>query len=300
VEPGTAPGSETTLGATPTTPSRRWADSNGSATTHDLRQCARCGEQNQYCHGHTPIIPNASLDLPPRLPLRAPVQPDGVARVNLNRAQATALATNLINALENHQDAAPVPPVRDYQEEFARVVAKGLGISATTAAKGLGLRSRRGRRGGQGRGNRPQPIPDNERPINTQPTQPRQVARRPSSPTPPGFEHNRGPAYIPFRIRTDTGGEMPARYIRAHLDCYGRSTVVSDLDGWGFVLNVRWRKLARAGLYWSPYNGAMDKHTRGECVSSTEREGRKGLYKVFQRKRDEVQGLYKVCTREDV
>jgi hypothetical protein len=30
-----------------------------------------------------------------------------------------------------------------------------------------------------------------------------------------------------------------------------------------------------AGLYRSPYNGAMDKHTRGECVSSTERmEGR--------------------------
>jgi ribonuclease HI len=33
------------------------------------------------------------------------------------------------------------------------------------------------------------------------------------------------------------------------------------------------------------YNGAMDKHTRGECVSSTEREGRKGLCKVFQPKR---------------
>jgi hypothetical protein len=33
-----------------------------------------------------------------------------------------------------------------------------------------------------------------------------------------GFEHNRGPAFIPFRIRTDTGGETPARYIRAHLD----------------------------------------------------------------------------------
>jgi hypothetical protein len=29
----------------------------------------------------------------------------------------------------------------------------------------------------------------------------------------------------------------------------------------------------------------MDKHTRGECVSSTEREGRKGLCKVFQPKR---------------
>jgi hypothetical protein len=44
------------------------------------------------------------------------------------------------------------------------------------------------------------------------------------------------------------------------------------------------------------YNGAMDKHTRGECVSSTKEDGRKGLCKVFQRKRDEVQGLYKVCT----
>jgi hypothetical protein len=44
----------------------------------------------------------------------------------------------------------------------------------------------------------------------------------------------------------------------------------------------------------------MDKHTRRECVSSTEEDGWKGLYKVFQHKRDEVQGLYKVCTREDV
>jgi hypothetical protein len=218
LESGTALGSETTLGATPTTTSRRRADSNGSATSHDLRQCARCGEQNWYCHGHTPIIPNASLDLPPRLPMRATVQPDGVARVNLNRAQATVLANNLVNALENHQNPAPVSPVRDYQEEFARVVAESLGISAATAAEGLGLRSRRGRRGGQGRGNRSRPVSDNERPINAQPTQPRQSARRPASPTPPGFEHNRGPAYIPFRIRTDTGGETPARYIRAHLD----------------------------------------------------------------------------------
>jgi hypothetical protein len=218
VEPGTAPRSETTVGATPTTPSRRQADSNGSATSYDLRQCARCGEQNQYCHGHTPFIPNASLDLPPRVPLRASIQPDGVARVNLNRAQATALADNLLSALENHQNAAPVSQVHDYREEFARVIAESLGISAATAAEGLGLRSRRGRRGGQGRGNRSQPVPDNERPRHAQPTQPRQDARRPASPTPPGFEHNRGPAYIPFRIRTDTGGETLARYIRAHLD----------------------------------------------------------------------------------
>jgi hypothetical protein len=31
-------------------------------------------------------------------------------------------------------------------------------------------------------------------------------------------------------------------------------------------------------------------------VKHLKRKGRKGLCKVFQRKRDEVQGLYKVCT----
>jgi hypothetical protein len=51
-----------------------------------------------------------------------------------------------------------------------------------------------------------------------QPTQERLSARQPSLPTPAGFEHNRGPAFIPFRIRNEHGGETPARYIRAHLD----------------------------------------------------------------------------------
>jgi hypothetical protein len=129
------------------------------------------------------------------------------------------LAARLTASLgQDDQNPTPVPPARDYREEFARVVAESLGISTATAAEGLGLRSRRGRRGGQGRGNRSRPISDNERPSHTQPTQPRQSTRRPTSPTPPGFEHNRGPAFIPFRIRTDTGGETPARYIRAHLD----------------------------------------------------------------------------------
>jgi hypothetical protein len=147
------------------------------------------------------------------------VPSNGVVRFNLSREEATALAASLTSSLgEDNQDAAPVPPARDYREEFTRVVAESLGISTATAAEGLGLRSRRGRRGGQGRGNRSNAVPDNEHPRHTQPTPPRQDARRPASPTPPGFEHNRGLAYIPFRIRTDTGGETPARYIRAHLD----------------------------------------------------------------------------------
>jgi hypothetical protein len=222
LEPGTIARPEATVGATTTTTPRSRANSYDSSADDDLRRCARCGDQREYCHGHTPIVPNASLDLPPnppRVTLSGSVPPNGVARFNLSRAEATALAASLTTSLgQNNQDAAPVPPARDYQEEFAWVVAESLGISTATAAEGLGLRSQRGQRGGQGRGNRPRSVPDNERPINTQPTQPRQSARRPASPTPPGFEHNRGPAFIPFRIRTDTGGETPARYIRAHLD----------------------------------------------------------------------------------
>jgi hypothetical protein len=35
--------------------------------------------------------------------------------------------------------------------------------------------------------------------------------------TPPGFEHNQGPAYIPFHIQ-ENGCETPAHYIWAHLN----------------------------------------------------------------------------------
>jgi hypothetical protein len=147
------------------------------------------------------------------------VPPNGVARFNLSCAQATALATRLVDSLEqDHQDTPAIPPAYDYGEEFARIVAEGLGIAPDVAAEGLGIRNRRGQCGGQGRGNRPQPVPDARCPANPQPTQEHRPARRPSLPTPAGFEHNRGPAFIPFCIRNEHGGETPARYIRAHLD----------------------------------------------------------------------------------
>jgi hypothetical protein len=218
LEQGTATRPEATVGATQATPHRRRTHSNGSATDHDLRQCARCGEQNQYCHGHTPIIPNASLDLPPRIPVRASVQPDGVARINLNRAQATALASRLLDALEDNQDAAPVPPAYSGADEFARIIAESLNIDPAVAAEGLGIRTRGGRGQGRGRGNRPQPVPGTRGPAHPQQTQGPRAPRRASSPVPAGFEHNRGPAFIPFRIRNEHGGETPARYIRAHLE----------------------------------------------------------------------------------
>jgi hypothetical protein len=130
-----------------------------------------------------------------------------------------ALAARLVDSLEqDHQNTTEILPAYDYREEFAQIVAEGLGIAPDVAAEGLGVRNRRGRHGSQGRGNQPQPVPDARCPINLQPTQSRPPARRPSSLTPAGFEHNQGPAFIPFHIRNEHGGETPVRYIRAHLD----------------------------------------------------------------------------------
>jgi hypothetical protein len=78
-----------------------------------------------------------------------------VARFNLNRVQATALAARLIDTLEqNHEDPAEVPPPYNYQGEFARVLAEGLGLTKAEVTEGLGLRGGGSRRG-QNRCGRP-------------------------------------------------------------------------------------------------------------------------------------------------
>jgi hypothetical protein len=65
-----------------------------------------------------------------------------MARFNLSHAQATALATRLVDSLEqNHQNTAEIPPAYDYGEEFAQIVAEGLGIPPNVAAEGLGVRN---------------------------------------------------------------------------------------------------------------------------------------------------------------
>jgi hypothetical protein len=224
LEQGAAAGSEANLGAPSAAAHISRAPSYDSATNEDLRRCTRCGEQQMYCHGHTPVVPNPSLDLPPaqpRAPVSGSIPTHRVARVNLNRAQATALATNLINALENNQDATAVPPAYDYGEEISRILADGLGLDRVVIAEGLGVRGSGSHRGGQGRGGRPGQVPDARRPANPPQASTsrnrRRPAPRPVSPTPPGFEHNRGPAFIPFHIQ-DNGRQTPARYIRAHLD----------------------------------------------------------------------------------
>jgi hypothetical protein len=146
LEPGTVTRSEASLGAPATATNISRAPSYDSATNDDLRRCARCGEQREYCHGHTPVVPNPSLDLPPAQPrasVSGPVPTHRVARVNLNRAQATALAANLINALENNQDAIEVPPAYNYGDEISRIVAEGLGLDPRRRCRGVGCTRRR-------------------------------------------------------------------------------------------------------------------------------------------------------------
>jgi hypothetical protein len=48
--------SEASLGATVTAPDLCRSTSYDSATDDDLRRCARCGESQEYCHGHTPVV----------------------------------------------------------------------------------------------------------------------------------------------------------------------------------------------------------------------------------------------------
>jgi hypothetical protein len=145
MESGTVARPTAAVGATTATMHRSRADSHDSSTDDDLRRCARCGEQQEYCHGHTPFIPNPSLDLPPnppRISVSGSVLPDGVARFNLSHTQAMVLATRLVNSLEqDHQNAAEVPPAYGYGEEFTQIIAEGLGIAPDIAAKGLGIRN---------------------------------------------------------------------------------------------------------------------------------------------------------------
>jgi hypothetical protein len=179
LEPGATARSEATLGAATTTANQQRANSNGSATASDLRRCAQCGEQNQYCHGHTPVIPNPSLDLPPsqpRVPVQRSIPADGVARFNLNRAQATALAARILDALEDNEDATQVPLPYDYGREIANIVAVGLGIEPAIAAEGLGIQGGGGAHRGEGRGGRPRPVSNARRTANPQQVQGRRPA----------------------------------------------------------------------------------------------------------------------------
>jgi hypothetical protein len=86
-------GPTTSLGAAATMASGGRDDPYDSSTNDDLRRCTMCGEQQEYCHSQTPIVPNPTLNLPPRISVQGPLSANSMVRINLNRVQATVLAS---------------------------------------------------------------------------------------------------------------------------------------------------------------------------------------------------------------
>jgi hypothetical protein len=71
--------------------------------------------------------------------------------------------------------------------------------------------------------------------------------------------------------------------------CYGQSTVVSDLDVEGFVLNVDGGSRQELDYIEVRTTEQRDKHTRGDDEMT-------GTLQSMPTSEREVQGLYKVCT----
>jgi hypothetical protein len=71
-----------------------------------------------------------------------------------------------------------------------------------------------------------------------------------------------------------------------HLWCYGRSTVVSNLDGWGFCPECLMAEVGKRLDYNEVRTTERWINTQGESAcQALKGKGRKGLYKVFQPKR---------------
>ena len=160
-------------------------DSDDPDYQPDMRPCPRGCSPLEYCHGHSPTPPS-----PSPLPIRPrPVQPRSVVNVNLNRAEAARLVDRLSTLIqEDDENTDPLLPAYTPQRVGIRGGRQSRGVDTTTNARAIHI-----------------PRPHNERPA------------RSSSPTPLGFEHNRGAAFIPFNITDRQGREVPARYIQVHM-----------------------------------------------------------------------------------
>ena len=179
-------------------------DSDDPDYQPDMRPCPRgCGPL-EYCHGHSP-----SPSSPPPLPIQPrPIQPQSVVNVNLNHAEAARLV-NRLSALiqEDDENTDSLPPTYTPQGVGVRSGRQNRGVNTSTNVGTVHI-----------------PRPHNERPACA------------LSPTPPGFEHNRGAAFIPFNITDHQGREVPVWYIQVHMmadDPYvlARATLTGPIYG---------------------------------------------------------------------
>jgi hypothetical protein len=140
-----------------------------------------------------------------------------VGQIELNREQAEALVARLTTSLDAHREnPSAVPGEREPPPKYP---AGARGVAPELAAQGVkildipvGGRQNRGHR-------RPVPVRNIGPGTNMLPTPANERSRRnPISPSSQGYELNRGVNYISCNILDHFGREVPARFIKPHLN----------------------------------------------------------------------------------
>jgi hypothetical protein len=190
------------------------ASNESSDNEDDLSICPLCTSERAYCH----CQPNPLSTLPPPLPIPPrPTSPRCVGQIELNHEQAEALVARLAASLDAHcEDPTAVQGEREPPPEY---LTGSRGVEPKLAAQGvevLDIPVGRCQNRGRGRpvaicnpgpGTNPCPAPANER-----------ARRNPLSPSSQGYELNRGVNYISCNILDRFRREVPACFIKPHLN----------------------------------------------------------------------------------
>jgi hypothetical protein len=180
----------------------------------DLSICPLCTSEQAYCH----CQPNPVTMSPPPLPIPPrPTSPRHMGQIELNREQAEALVARLAASLDaHHENPAEIQGEREPPPEYP---AGSRGVEPELTVQGVevldipvGGCQNQGRRRpvpvhNPGPGTDPRPTPANER-----------ARRNPLSPSSQGYELNRGVNYISCNILDRFGREVPAQFIKPHLN----------------------------------------------------------------------------------
>jgi hypothetical protein len=180
----------------------------------DLSICPICTSKCAYCH----CQPDPTTTSPPPLPIPPqPTSPWRVGQIELNREQAKALVAQLAASLNvHHENPAAIQGEREPPPDYP---AGSRGVKPELTTQGVeildipvGGRQNQGRR-------RPVPVRNPGPSTNPHPTPANERARRnPLSPSSQGYELNRGVNYISCNILDRFGREVPARFIKPHLN----------------------------------------------------------------------------------
>jgi hypothetical protein len=195
-------------------PSRVNTHHESSDNEDDLAICPICTSERAYCHcppdpTHTSPSP---LPIPPR-----PTSPRRVGQIELNREQAKALVARLAASLDTHRENSIA--IQGEREPPPEYPAGSRGVDPELAAQGVKvLDVPVGRRQNRGRG-RPGPVHNNRPGNDSHPAPANERAQRnPLSPSSQGYELNRGVNYISCNILNRFGQEVPAHFIKPHLN----------------------------------------------------------------------------------